>query len=198
MAVPLTALRRTVAIAFAAALGGATLHANAQPDRLTLSQRELEYDVKCQFLGHFTAFIEWPPSVFRTPDAPFRVCILGADPFGPALDQRLGAEQVNGRRVTVTRIKTEAAAATCQVVFVAGADPARTAALHKATHDLPVLIVTDTVRLLDQCAAIAFVMEGGRVRFDVNLTAIAGRGLKANPRLLRVARDATDRVAHCD
>ena len=161
-------------------------------------QRGLEYDVKGQFLLHFTGFIDWPAAAFPKIDAPFRLCILGTDPFGATLDARVQGETIGGRRISVDRIKTEEAAASCQVVFLASTDRARAQALDKATRGRPVLIVSDSSRLLEYCAAIAFVLEGGRVRFDVNLTALASRSLRVSPRLLRVARDATDRLQHCD
>ena len=161
-------------------------------------QRDLQYDVKGQYLGHFTGFIHWPASAFPTAEAPFRVCILGRDPFGSALDLRMRDERVHGRRVAVDRIKSELEAASCQIVFYSENDPGRAEALSKATRGRPVLIVTDSTRLLEHCAGIAFVLEGTRVRFDVNLAAVASHGLQVNPRLLSVARETTDRFPHCD
>src|SRR5579862_1577988 len=45
-----------------------------------------EYQVKAAFLLNFTKFIEWPASE-SAPEAPFSICIMGDDPFGPALDR---------------------------------------------------------------------------------------------------------------
>lgn len=167
-------------------------------DGAAASQRPLEYEVKGQFLGHFTGFIDWPASAFPSADAPFRVCILGADPFGPSLRARMAGERAAGRPIAVVSIKDESAADSCQIVFLGDASPAHAVALNKATRGRPVLIVSDSIRLLEHCAAIAFVLEGGFVRFDVNLAAMAAHGLHVSPRLLRVARDATDRFVHCD
>lgn len=160
-------------------------------------QRDLEYDVKGQYLGHFTGFIRWPQSAFPSATTPFRLCILGRDPFGVALDARLRGEQVDGHRIAVERIRSETDAASCHLVFYRENDPARADALSNATRGRPVLIVTDSSRLLEHCAAIAFLLEGDRVRFDLNLAALASHGLQVNPRLLSVARTATDRHTHC-
>src|ERR1700756_4784994 len=46
----------------------------------------LEYAVKAAYLYKFTPFVEWPASAFAGPGSPFNVCVLGDDPFGPALD----------------------------------------------------------------------------------------------------------------
>jgi hypothetical protein len=188
MATPITKWLRRVA-----ALAMATMYLSA-----VAGAQQLEYDVKGQFLGHFTGFIHWPEAAFASASAPFRICILGRDPFGTSLDARMRGEQVNGRRIAIDRIRTEADAATCQIVFYGDNDVARAEALSKATRGRPVLIVTDSTRLLEHCAAIAFVLEGGRVRFDLNLAALSGHGLQVNPRLLSVARDASDRFTHCN
>ena len=184
-----TRLRRISALLL---VGAWSVHGlRAQP------QRDLEYDVKGQYLGHFTGFIHWPQSAFPAGNSPFRLCILGRDPFGAALDARMRGEQVGGHPVAVQRIRTETDAASCHLVFYGENDPARADALSKATRGRPVLIVTDSNRLLEHCAAIAFLLEGDRVRFDLNLAALASHGLQVNPRLLSVARAATDRHAHC-
>ncbi len=41
-----------------------------------------EYQVKAVFLFNFSQFMEWPPDAFPTPDTPFVIGVLGADPFG--------------------------------------------------------------------------------------------------------------------
>ena len=160
--------------------------------------RQLEYDVKGQFLGHFIGFIEWPATAFASAEAPFRICLVGRDPFGPSLRAHLANERAGQRRIVVEALKDVSAAGTCQIVFLSDPSPARAEALNKATRGRPVLVVSDAIRLLEHCVAIAFVVEGGFVRFDINLVALSSHGLQVNPRLLRVARDATDRFVHCD
>jgi len=61
-----------------------------------------------------------------------------------------------------------------------------------------VLIVGESAKVLPACGAIAFVQEGERLRFDVNINAIRRQGLRASSKLLRVARDASSRYTQCD
>ena len=51
-----------------------------------------------------------------------------------------------------------------------------------------VLTVGDGAEFLSRGAAVTFVREGDRVRFDVNLTEAQRAGLTISSRLLRVAR----------
>ncbi|HZZ20232.1 MAG TPA: YfiR family protein, partial [Opitutaceae bacterium] len=53
-----------------------------------------EAELKAVFLFHFTQFVEWPVSVFPSPDAPFVIGILGPDPFNGALDNIVRGEKV--------------------------------------------------------------------------------------------------------
>jgi hypothetical protein len=70
---------------------------------LRAADLSLEYQVKAAFLLNFTKFIDWPPEpdVTATPSA---TCILGDDPFGPALDQMVNGETLQGRRLEVMRV----------------------------------------------------------------------------------------------
>ena len=80
--------------------------------------QSLVYSVKAGFLFNFLRFIEWPASAFTRPDQPFRLCIIGEDPFGPALDGT--GEVIAGRRVVVERLKHEESSTSCHLHFIAG------------------------------------------------------------------------------
>src|ERR1700685_4603397 len=43
-----------------------------------------EYQVKAVYLYNFSKFVEWPATAEK--ENSFAICILGRDPFGPALD----------------------------------------------------------------------------------------------------------------
>jgi hypothetical protein len=147
--------------------------------RLSAAQPPLEYQVKAAFLLNFARFVEWPPSALAN-DAPFNVCILGGDPFGPAIDQIVEGESVNGHKITVTRIR-EVQQASCQVLYTAGSPAGNSAAPG-------VLTVGEGDEFIRRGGIIAFVIDSRRVRFDINLKAAASAGLKLSSKLLAVAR----------
>ena len=51
-----------------------------------------EYRIKAVFLFNFVQFVEWPPDAFASSTAPIVICVVGADPFGEALDQTVEGE----------------------------------------------------------------------------------------------------------
>ena len=144
----------------------------------------LEYQVKAAFLFNFTKFVEWPSSAFADASSPFLVCIFGSDPFGRALDDIIEGESVEGHKITVQRINTETPQA-CHVLY-SGENtmpPWSTAAASS------VLTVGEGDRVLSRGGIIAFVIDNGRVRFDISLKAASKQGLKLSSKLLSVARN---------
>lgn len=145
-----------------------------------------EYDVKAAYLFSFGRFVQWPPGPQRTAST-FDICVIGADPFGPALDHVVEDAQLGGRRVQARRITAPDAAGGCHVLFVADTDAARIDLVLKALAMADVLTVGDSPGFLDHGGMIRFVTQGSRVRFEVNLTATQASGLTLSSDLLRVA-----------
>jgi len=156
-----------------------------QPSRAA-DEPSLEYQVKAAFLLNFAKFTEWPAAAFRDAEAPLSICILGNDPFGPALDQITRGEIINGRRLTIQRIKREPPPQTCQVVFMGRAEKDVRATL--ASFGPGVLTVGEEESFLQDGGMIAFVIEDRRTRFDINAAAAQNAGLQLSSKLLSVAR----------
>jgi len=53
------------------------------------------------FLYSYGKFIVWPKSAFYSVKAPFRLCVLGKNPFGEALNLAVANETVKGRKIAV-------------------------------------------------------------------------------------------------
>jgi hypothetical protein len=145
-----------------------------------------EYDVKAVFLLNFTKFIEWPAAAFELPDSPVTICILGEDPFGSMLNQVVEGEVVNGRKVTVQRIKRAPAQKSCQILFWSKSEGGAAKALPGL--GLGVLTVGEGENFIREGGMISFIIDNRRVRFDVNQTVAEGAGLKLSSKLLSVAR----------
>jgi YfiR/HmsC-like len=150
------------------------------------AQQPLEYQVKAAFLLNFTKFIEWPPTAFSTPDAPLTLCILGADPFGSALDQIVAGEVVNGRKLSVERIKRAPGPQSCQVLYV-GSPEKETLKILSGVGPR-VLTVGEGAGFLRSGGIIAFVIDNRRVRFDIHQATAENAGLALSSKLLSVAR----------
>ncbi len=144
----------------------------------------LEYGVKAAFLLNFTKFVEWPPNP-ASADPSFNICILGEDPFHGVLDRIAEGEAVNGRRLVVQKIR-RVEPRLCRMIFIGRGEPEVPRLLESVGPG--VLTVGEGERFLHEGGMIAFVIEGRRVRFDVNQRAASRAGLQISSRLLSVAR----------
>src|SRR3954463_15871627 len=62
-----------------------------------------EYDVKAGFVFNFSRFVQWPEHALPATNDPLVIGILGADPFGPTLDELVRGEHVGDHPLTVQR-----------------------------------------------------------------------------------------------
>jgi hypothetical protein len=151
------------------------------------SSKPTDYDVKAAYLYNFGHFVEWPANVAPAQNESFTVCVLGQDPFGPVLDATLAGETIAGKRVAAKRISTPQESGNCQILFLSSAEDARLNATIKTLNKQAVLTVSDMPQFSQRGGMIQFVLEGKRVRFEVNLAAVQHAGLTLSSELLKVA-----------
>jgi hypothetical protein len=151
------------------------------------SSKPTDYDVKAAYLYNFGHFVEWPANVASPQTESFTVCVLGQDPFGPVLDATLAGETIAGKRVAAKRISTLDESGSCQILFLSSAEEARLNTIIKALNRKAVLTVSDMPEFAKRGGMIQFVLEGKRVRFEVNLAAVQHAGLSVSSELLKVA-----------
>jgi len=147
----------------------------------------LEYQVKAAFLLSFLTFTEWPAGTFESPQAPLRICVLGADPFDGSLARTVQGESVDGHPLVTDRIARGQDVRGCHVVFVPAAVDDRALSVELGALDTAALVVGDSPGLATT-ASITFAIERGRVRFDVNRTLAERSGLRFSSKLLKNAR----------
>jgi hypothetical protein len=154
----------------------ATIHAQ---------QRPTEYQVKAAYPFNFGKFVKWPPSAAS--DTDFAICLLGSDPFQGTLESIVSGERIDGKPVAVRHLNSAEDAAGCKIVFVSNSEQERLGPVMAALRRAPVLTVSDADRFVDHNGIIQFVMDGDRVRFQVNLSAAKNAGLVLSSELLKVA-----------
>jgi uncharacterized protein DUF4154 len=149
--------------------------------------RPSEYQVKAVYLFNFSRFVGWPQQAASAPVGPFAICVLGKDPFGSVLDATLAGESIQGRSVVARRVSQAQEAAGCQVVFISSSEENRLKEILPALEKSSVLTVSDIPRFSQHGGMIEFVLQGDRVRFEVNLASTTEAGLTLSSDLLKVA-----------
>lgn len=145
-----------------------------------------EYDVKAAFLYNFTKFVDWPPSAFHDDRSSLLLCVLGDDPFGGSL-QTIAKEEVAGRKLTVLRSRLMSDPSGCQILFISRSEEERLPQILAAVQGTPVLTVGDTEGFLEKGGIINFILEGSKVRFEINQESAERAGIKISSKLLRLA-----------
>lgn len=146
-----------------------------------------EYEVKAAYLFNFAKFVTWPGQAFDSPNAPLTICIAGPDKFGASLDSLIAGERIGGRPIAAKRIAEPGDMGGCHIVFVGASEAARARSFLDSAHKRNALTVSDMPHFAERGGMIQFVLDGGRVRFDINLKAAQDAGLALSSELLKVA-----------
>jgi hypothetical protein len=151
------------------------------------ASKPTDFQVKAAYLYNFGRFVEWPAKPSSTQSDSFTVCVLGQDPFGPTLDATLSGETIGGKKIVAKRISAPQESGNCQILFLSPREDSRLSEIIEAVDKKAVLTVSDMPQFVDRGGMIQFVLEGKRVRFEVNLTATQRAGLNLSSELLKVA-----------
>lgn len=175
---PATVIRRVLAgTSLWLCLGG------ARPE--TPSVPAWEYEVKAAFLYNFAKFIEWPGD--KT-GGPLVVGVLGKDPFGPVLEQTIKGKSINDRPLAVRRFARLEELQPCHMLFIASSEDRRLEPIFKALAEAQVATIGETEGFARRGGTINFFLDGNKVRFEVNVEAVARARLRMSSKLLSLAR----------
>jgi YfiR/HmsC-like len=147
-----------------------------------------EYHLKAAFLFHFAQLVDWPASAFVSDSSPLVLCTTGGDVFHGDLEAVVAGKQIATRSLRVLHLKASQQIQGCHVLFIGGVDHASVAPMIARLKDASVLTVGEIEGFVDQGGMIGFVLEGKKVRFDINLGASQRVRLKIGSRLLLLAR----------
>jgi hypothetical protein len=148
-----------------------------------------EFQVKAAYLYNFGRFVAWPGESAQDKGGSFEICVLGMDPFGQTLDVTLASETISGKSVRAKRISKPQDADGCRIVFISSSEENHLKDVLAALEKTDVLTVSDIPGFSQRGGMIGFILDGSRVRFDVNLASAQGAGLTLSSELLKVAID---------
>jgi hypothetical protein len=172
----------------------------ARPFRLTLvtimagallqaqAQGSGEYAVKAAFLYNFARFVEWPGEALGSGGAPLLVGVVGDDPFGSSIDQTVAGKNVNGHPIAVRRLKWGQNLRQCHILFISSSEARRLPQILESLRGSSVLTVADMDRFDQQGGIVRFLIEEGKVRFEINVDAADQAGLRISSKLLALAK----------
>jgi len=146
-----------------------------------------EYQVKATYLYNFGRFVRWPGTVPAGKGDSFSVCVIGRDPFGSILDSTLAGEALDGKPVVLRRISKAQDAGECRILFISSTEEKHLNEILTILDQSGVLTVSDMPGFTRRGGMIQFVLDGDRVRFEINLTSTESAKLTLSSELLKVA-----------
>ena len=146
-----------------------------------------EYQVKAAFLYNFAKFVEWPPQAFQRPGEPIAICVVGQDRFEGALEETVKGKEAEGRPLVVRNAPAGRGFAGCQILFVSASERKHFPAILSNAQQCGLLTVGEADGFTAAGGIINLRLEGGRVRFEINVEAAQQRELRISSKLLMLA-----------
>lgn len=146
-----------------------------------------EYQVKTAYMLNVAKFTDWPDEQNQLPSRPFTICVVGLDPFGHWLDDKVGVALPKGRPLKVRRIDSGRLAAGCQIVFLSVSERKKFTTILGAMEGQPILTMGDCDAARDAGVMVTFSRVGTRIHFEVNVEAVEREKLRISARLLSLA-----------
>ncbi|MDB5800907.1 MAG: hypothetical protein JWL63_1846 [Rhodocyclales bacterium] len=175
---------KAVRVLLAALLCASSLMTRAVEDRIERPENE----IKAAFLYKFLGFVEWPAGAFASPAAPLVVGVIGSDDIAARLQQMVPGHPVLGHPVVIRNLKSHGESLEgLHALYIGRSENAWLDNLAERAQQLSVLTVAEATDGIDYGCVINFLLDEGRVRFDVSMEAAQLGKLTLSSRLLAVA-----------
>jgi len=150
--------------------------------------------VEAAFLRNFARYVTWPARTFSGDRSPWRICILGDDPFGEVLEKTFKGRMEQGRPFEIFRAETLDELPPCQIVFVAYPDTVKRRAALDALKKRPILTVGTAPGFLQEGGIVRFQVSD-RVEMSINLDQARSVSLTIQTKMLEVTREVVENGA---
>jgi len=145
------------------------------------SQKEKFHSI---FLYNFSKYVKWPEGKTA---GKFVIGVYGSSPIEKDLMAMASSKKVNGMSIEVKKFNSTSGIDECHIIYVSSSSSNKIDEIIASTHEQPVLIVTDKPGLANKGAAINFVDQGGKIKFELNQHNAEARGLKVAGSLVSLA-----------
>ena len=161
--------------------------ANGQGDEAV----DRKHTVMAAFLYNFMSFVEWPETA--PAEGPLLIGIVGADPFGPAIDA-IERKTVRDRAIRFRHFRSVAEIEPTHLLFVANDQVERMEEILRKVGDQPVLICGEHEQFTQRGGMVRFYeVEAGegeqerQLRIEINESLARRVNLQIRSKLLRLA-----------
>jgi hypothetical protein len=144
---------------------------------------------KAACVFNLVQYANWPAAMFKRPQDPLVLTVLGDNAFAHSLEQAAKGKRVAGRSVVV-RLTTNpsAAAKTSHLVFIPRSESLRLDKSLRALSAAQVVTVSDLPGFTAAGGVVQIFNEKNKLRFEINKPAADRTGVTFSAKLLKLAR----------
>jgi len=147
-----------------------------------------EAQVKAAFVFNFLKFIEWPSEAFAGPQDSLIIGIVGGGPTADATEAFLARKVVNGRPIGTRRLGADDTIGALHAVFVGDIDARHAQRVLSAVEMDAIVSIGEESGFASRGGIIGLVVEGQKVRFEINAERADSSRLRISSKLLALAR----------
>lgn len=144
-----------------------------------------EYEIKAVFLFQFGKYITWKQA---DDDEELIIHVLGESEIVDPLKEIVSLQQNRGKRITVKEVDNLRESDNCKLLFIPQEYPGSVVDVFRYAVEHDIVTIGETGEYFGQGLAINFIIEEGKVRFDIDLRAVEGTDVSISSNLLRLAR----------
>jgi hypothetical protein len=152
-----------------------------------------EYDVKAAFLYDFAKFVEWPANALPQEKSSIILCIVGADPFGAALDNTIRNQRIDRHEIVIRRTNKSEELRTCQIVFISRTEGKYLEVILDSLKGASTLVVGEGQGFAERGGAIEMYIEDKSVHFAINVDVLKRAHLEVSSNVLTLATIVHDK-----
>lgn len=187
----MTIMNRVGYLRLALALGLSLLLLLGTGVELTAGESE-EYRVKAAMIYNMIRFMDWPEEAAAGGNPRLRLCIAGNGPLAAAAAATLPEKQVKGKSIAVTPLAPGNGFAGCQILLFGELTPGATQAWLERTRSHELLTVGDSAGFTAAGGVVGFLLEAGKVRFEINQAAAQRQRIRISAQLLKLAKSVRE------
>lgn len=142
-----------------------------------------EYQVKSAMVFNMLKFMDWPAEGAQQ----LQLCVVGRGPFVAGI-ATLHGKVVKGRSVVVQQVSPASVGGQgCDVLVFGDVERSTLAQLLEQSRTAPVVTLADTPGFIRSGGVVGFVLQAGKVRFEINQAAALRHRIRISSQLLKLA-----------
>ncbi|WLQ17131.1 YfiR family protein [Hahella aquimaris] len=148
---------------------------------------DVEYQIKASYLYNFMQFVSFPQESL-VHDGQIKVCIVGVNRFGDALDEVNGAKAPQGTVVvsSLGRYRPNLPIYGCNVLFLSSSEERETERILKLVDVREVLTISEYSPFIAYGGLIELYQKDDSIRFRVNASLVTETNFKVAAQLVQL------------